>query len=473
MRHDRERLQRRVALRCAILVTAGLWLPSQVCKAGPEDEGSSSAPTLAATVALPRLIGETYVPPSSVRHTLRDGESLWDVARAYGLSTDEIMRQNNLSPERVRSLRPGLSLRLTGVKRIPEEGEELRPRTTSSAPRAASAAGAAGRTGATHVLAPGETLWDIAKKYGMSVAALMAANGLTEASVQKLREGRELFLAAVQGRPDTSAPKTKPERQRRADEGARKLGLGSLVTAGKLLHGRPEARWVAAAGGGKGLGGTLRWPVAQGWFVRGFGSGQGGYHKAMDIMGKTGWNVRAAAGGIVGYSGNAVPGFGNMVMLVHPGGWVTLYAHNSVNFVHAGQRVQRGDVLAQVGSTGRSTGPHVHFELIYNGQNCDPAPLFRPGVRHRNGKFSKLQYTSWLKPEQRPKNVQCAVRQKHPPSVLSEDPLRDAQHVDDRDLFTPTSDADFSKLMHELSGPDSDDLAPAPDLDEPEAAPSP
>jgi hypothetical protein len=100
----------------------------------------------------------------------------------------------------------------------------------------------------------------------------------------------------------------------------------------------------------------------------------------------------------------------------------------------------------------------VHFELIYQGQNCDPAPLFRPGVRHQNGKFSKLQYSSWLKASQRPKAVQCAVRQKHPRPVLGEDPVRDAQHVDDRDLFTPTSDEDFSKLLRELSGPDEPDI---------------
>jgi murein DD-endopeptidase MepM/ murein hydrolase activator NlpD len=101
-------------------------------------------------------------------------------------------------------------------------------------------------------------------------------------------------------------------------------------------------------------------------------------------------------------------------MVVHPGGWVTLYAHNSVNFVSAGQRVSAGSVLAEVGSTGRSQGPHVHFELIYDGKNCDPAPLFRPGVRHRSGKYSSLPYTSWRTPGQKPKQIQCAKRQKHP-----------------------------------------------------------
>jgi murein DD-endopeptidase MepM/ murein hydrolase activator NlpD len=147
----------------------------------------------------------------------------------------------------------------------------------------------------------------------------------------------------------------------------------------------------------------------------------------MDIAGRIGWNVRAAAPGIVGYAGDKVSGFGNMVMVVHPGGWVTLYAHNSVNFVVAGQHVERGEVLAEVGSTGRSQGPHVHFELIQRNNNCDPAPLFRPGVRKRVGKLMQYDYTSWRLPDKRPKQIRCAKRQKHPlgQAVINENPTLD------------------------------------------------
>ncbi|MEY4578798.1 MAG: hypothetical protein RL701_3501 [Pseudomonadota bacterium] len=416
--------------RCdSLIFGASLWLAA-----------SSSA------IASPKAGNDAV---ASVVHTLSDGETLWDVARAYGVSTEQIMLQNGLSPDDVRRLRTGRTIKLSGalrskvaVSKASAERTE-RPRTSAGA-------------GAAHAIAHGETVWDLARRYNVSVAAIMAANGFNAETVERLREGQSLIIIPglqvdKRGRTQKVA---KTERQKRAETSASRLGLGDLLAAGKLLHGRVEPRWIAAAGGGN-LAGTLRWPVAQGWFVRGFGSGEGGYHKAMDIMGQTGWNVRAAAEGIVGYSGSSVPGFGNMVMVVHPGGWVTLYGHNSVNYVHAGERVKKGDVLAEVGSTGRSTGPHVHFELIYQGQNCDPAPLFRPGVRHRSGKFSRLQYTSWLKPDQRPKSVQCAVRQKHPVSVLSEDPRRDAQHVDDRDLFTPspTLEADFDKLVEDLAGP--------------------
>jgi murein DD-endopeptidase MepM/ murein hydrolase activator NlpD len=435
------------------LVGFGLLLASAAsAPTAAEDDTRHHESTAPLTSSEPIASASAPRGGSSRVHTLAEGETLWDVARSYGVSPEQVLQQNGLSDADVRKLRPGRTLKIVGAIRTPAKNLG---QARSGGSRAAGVAGVAG----VHYVARGETVWDLARRFNVSVAQIMAANHLSADAIEKLREGQALRLPGVQvdrgGRP---ARKPKTERQKRADGVAQQLGLGSLMAAGKLLHGQVEARWISAAGGGTGLAGTLRWPVSQGWFVRGFGSGEGGYHKAMDIMGKTGWNVRAAADGIVGYSGNAVSGFGNMVMVVHTGGWVTLYGHNSVNYVSAGERVHRGDVLAEVGSTGRSTGPHVHFELIYQGQNCDPAPLFRPGVRHQNGKFSKLQYSSWLKASQRPKAVQCAVRQKHPRPVLGEDPVRDAQHVDDRDLFTPTSDEDFSKLLRELSGPDEPDI---------------
>jgi murein DD-endopeptidase MepM/ murein hydrolase activator NlpD len=152
--------------------------------------------------------------------------------------------------------------------------------------------------------------------------------------------------------------------------------------------------------------------------VRGYGSGEGGYHLAVDIAGDIGWNVRAAAPGIVGYSGNEVTGYGNMVLLVHPGGWVTMYAHNSTNFVAAGERVPRGGILAEVGSTGISRGPHVHFELMHGGKNCDPAHLFRPGIRHGGGRLSPIERVEWTRATRRPRQVSCDRRRRHPRSRL-------------------------------------------------------
>jgi murein DD-endopeptidase MepM/ murein hydrolase activator NlpD len=206
----------------------------------------------------------------------------------------------------------------------------------------------------------------------------------------------------------------KGRRGERASERAERLGLGTLRAAGRLLAGKPEESWVRAAGGGASLPGTLKFPVSKGWFVRGFGSGEGGYHQALDIGGEVGWNVRAAAPGLIAYADDGVTGYGNLVMIVHAGGWVTTYAHNQKNRVVTGQKVSAGDVIAELGSTGRSKGPHVHFELLFDGENCDAAPLMRPFIRHKNGKSIHVARAVWKQARKRPRAVACHPRKHHP-----------------------------------------------------------
>jgi murein DD-endopeptidase MepM/ murein hydrolase activator NlpD len=247
----------------------------------------------------------------------------------------------------------------------------------------------------------------------------MAVNGLTRDAASALREGASILVPGVER--DGAGRMRRPVRagQQRALALARRLGLGDRRAATALLHGRPEPRWLVEVNRGAPRGrvpGTLRWPVGLGWFVRGYGSGEGGYHLATDIMGEIGWNVRAAAAGLVGYAGDEIPGYGNVVLLLHPGGWITMYAHNSVNYVVAGERVPAGAVLAEVGSTGISRGPHVHFEFIFEGQNCDPASLFRPGLRHPDGHLTPLTPRSWTDARDRPAEIRCHARMHHPRS---------------------------------------------------------
>lgn len=197
---------------------------------------------------------------------------------------------------------------------------------------------------------------------------------------------------------------------------AERLGLGTRPAASNLLVGRVEEEWLEVAGGVDRTPGTLRWPIADGWFTRGYGSGLDGYHQAMDIMGDRGSEVRAAARGIVGYAGDSIRGYGNTILLVHPGGWVTMYAHNAEHFVTAGQIVERGQLIAHLGNTGISRGPHVHFEFLFAGRQCDPSRLFRPGIRHRAGNLSAIEYKSWHQPSDRPEEVRCDRRRRHPHS---------------------------------------------------------
>jgi murein DD-endopeptidase MepM/ murein hydrolase activator NlpD len=208
-----------------------------------------------------------------------------------------------------------------------------------------------------------------------------------------------------------------------ASERARRLGLGTLKAAGKLLAGRVEPTWLRATGPDKWLG-ALRMPVAQGHVSRGFGTGKGGYHQAVDIVGEPGSTIRTAAPGIVGYADDEVSGYGNFVIIIHAGGFITTYAHNQKLLVVAGQRVKRSQPIAQLGSTGRSKGPHLHTELLWNGLNCDPMPLFRPQARHKNGEPAVERLGLWKEPHKKPKSIRCAAR-KHHPDYVKELPVHD------------------------------------------------
>jgi len=118
-------------------------------------------------------------------------------------------------------------------------------------------------------------------------------------------------------------------------------------------------------------------PVKTGWLSSYFGrrtdpmNGKTAYHRGVDFAGKRGTEVIAVGDGVVIYSGDRF-GFGNFVEIKHGNGYITRYAHNEMNLVAVGDKVSQGETIALLGSTGRSTGPHVHFEVWRNGKAVDP-----------------------------------------------------------------------------------------------------
>ena len=350
--------------------------------------------------------GDAEAPPPNpesfgpgVWHELAAGETLWSLSRLYDVTLGVLTEANSLSDDQSRGLRPGTRIYIPGSRRV---------RAVTPTRRADS------RT-IQHELEEGETIWDLARLYQVSTAEIMTANRLTPRSATRLRPGQRLRVPGVSQDARGRVVQRRSRRQRLALRRATRLGLGTRAAANALLNGRVRPEWSRAAGGTR-FPGTLRWPITNGRFVRGYGSGEGGYHSAVDIAGDIGWNVRASASGIVGFSGDSIRGYGNTVIVIHPGGWVTMYAHNSVNFVVAGERVREGTVLAEVGSTGISRGPHVHYEFKFGGQNCDPASLFRPGIRHRGGRTNRANQATWTSPGNRPQQVRCTPRRRHPRS---------------------------------------------------------
>jgi murein DD-endopeptidase MepM/ murein hydrolase activator NlpD len=153
--------------------------------------------------------------------------------------------------------------------------------------------------------------------------------------------------------------------------------LGSLQDRLRLV--RTDAqRWQALAGATPSI-----WPVI-GWLTGGFGersdpfTGEAAQHLGLDISADRGQPVYATADGEVESAGYRND-FGNMVVLNHEFGLSTRYAHLSRIIMRAGQRVERGDLVGYVGSTGRSTAPHLHYEVWANGRPINPMKLLTTG----------------------------------------------------------------------------------------------
>ena len=123
-------------------------------------------------------------------------------------------------------------------------------------------------------------------------------------------------------------------------------------------------------------------PITKGWLSSYFGmrthplSGRREMHKGIDFAGSMGGQVIAVAKGVVTYSGKRYS-YGNLIEIAHGNGYSTRYAHNSRLLVSVGDTVEKGFQIAEIGSSGRSTGPHVHFEVLKDGREVNPIPFIR------------------------------------------------------------------------------------------------
>lgn len=183
--------------------------------------------------------------------------------------------------------------------------------------------------GTMHVVKKGETLDAIARLYSLTTVAIADANSLTD--LDNIQVGMELILP-----------------------GAKRLA-------------------VSAAGGGSGAGGGWNWPL-RGRITSQFGPRWGSHHDGLDIAAATGTPARAARSGRVTFAG-WYGAYGNTVVIDHGDGVQSLYAHASKILVSKGARVDQGESVIRVGSTGRSTGPHLHFEIIVSGKPRNPRPF--------------------------------------------------------------------------------------------------
>ncbi len=253
-----------------------------------------------------------------------------------------------------------------------------------------------------HEVQRGESLWSIAKTYGLKVEALQAANPgmnpeklqlkqkinlvmakplLTVATVEKVRYEEKITREIVM--EDTSALYKGDKKIKVAGkDGAREVFAEVVCQNGveverKILEekiiSQPEKQIVLQGTKAKPLtvaSGSFGNP-ARGALTSRFGWRWGRKHEGIDVAAKIGTPIYASDGGKVSFSGTQ-SGYGKVVIIDHGNGLQTVYGHNNKNLVAKGDKVFKGQKIAEVGNTGRSTGPHVHFEIRKNGKPVNP-----------------------------------------------------------------------------------------------------
>ena len=254
-----------------------------------------------------------------------------------------------------------------------------------------------------HTVEVGESLWTIAMMYDMDVEDLIDAN--PDINPEKLQIGDEVKLLVpkslitvatveevkytekvnyeVEVEEDKNMYKTQKKVKVKGSPGeseilARVTKHNGIVVEKEIIEEKviEEAVTEVVVKGTKELPktaatGTFLMPT-RGYISSRYGMRNGRMHRGLDIATSTGTAIKAADGGKVVYTGRR-GAFGNLVEIDHGNGYRTRYAHCSSINVRTGDRVYKGQVIAKVGNTGRSTGPHLHFEVLKNGSNQNPS----------------------------------------------------------------------------------------------------
>ena len=247
-----------------------------------------------------------YRPLEFKAYRIREGDSLWRIAKRFGLSVDTIISRNNFNPLDV--LSPGEVIQIPNLN------------------------------GIFHKVRSGDTLSILSRKYRIPVASIEAY--LPDKNV--LKKGEVIFLP--------HAKFSNPKRER--------LFGGFFITP---VKGYLTSKY-----------GLRLHPIKKRKL----------FHSGADIGGNKGEPVYAAASGEVIYAGKN-GNYGNYVQIKHTQGYTSCYAHLGSVSVRAGQRVKRSQVIGKVGSTGLSTGPHLHFEIKQHGRFINPLRFIKVAKQKR------------------------------------------------------------------------------------------
>ncbi len=375
----------------------------------PDDNDILTVPEYAAgddVLSVP-MYGGAY---DSHEVTVARGDTIYSVARRYGTTVDEMAKLNNLvSPY---SIRVGQKLRVPGNGDIkvaatdtPVPGITATPPTQVSNPSALRPAPRAATPAKVQLksitVAPGDTLYSLSRKYSVPVNDLAVMNDL--AAPFALTVGQKLKVpnlaaaaAAVAAAPvqaggasspsapvrQSVAPKTaskpapnKPVTQSGAKSTATKNTTRSPVKQEKpKISSDPKKQLPAIKARSSS---KFSWPV-RGKILSAYGAKTNGlFNDGINISASRGTAVKAAENGVVAYAGNEIKGMGNLIIVQHDGGWMTVYAHLDSIGLRRGARVAVGQKIGTVGATGKVDRPQLHFEIRKGTKAYNPAQYLK------------------------------------------------------------------------------------------------
>lgn len=253
-----------------------------------------------------------------IEYTTQSGDTVKKLAKKFHVSPNTIIKNNERKKLKSDGIEPGTKLTILPVN------------------------------GIAHPIAKNETIAEISKRYDVQVKEIIQTNNIENPHL--LREKQKIII------PNATDLKLRPKK--------------AIVAAPKKQSFNPFSRSTEARTTGR----RLSWPAA-GTLTSNYGWRWFRMHNGIDIAGPIGTPIKAAKEGRVVYSG-WMGGYGYAIDIEHAGGVRTRYAHNSTLLVKPGEYVARGQHIAAMGSTGHSTGPHLHFEVHVNGSPVNPRSQF-------------------------------------------------------------------------------------------------
>ena len=301
--------------------------------------------------------------------TVAPGETIDKIAVRHGVPASIILQANGLTS--ASAVRPGQRLVIPRYNATASASASA-PRPATPAPRATTA------SSSVHIVAPGETLSKISRRYGRSIPDIARANNIEPHATLKIGErivipATHTSTAGKSGQPlANQTPKVPPA--------AKQTGTEPTPQQASVVTPTNETP-APATGAVKPTVATpvFRWPV-KGRVIAGFGPKPNGQQNdGINLAVPEDTPIKAAEDGVVAYAGNELKGYGNLVLIRHPNGYVTAYAHAKELTVKRGDPVKRGQVIGKSGQTGNVDTPQLHFEVRKGPTPLDPMPLLSGG----------------------------------------------------------------------------------------------